>query len=195
MQPPTINPCPTCLKFQDFVSSTPVNKVYTSAAQTLTVTCPSGAETTVQLPAGIIGFNLTFELGNPPYPDLVLNCVNGTITVPVPDNTTQPELDMLVNGLLLKCLNQFAINLGCVTGVFFNTQQTLNCTISGFVRSPGAFPAGVSIDNPNRGNNLVMAAGVIQSTLSVADANAKALEVLYEIFRTGNANCSGGTPP
>ena len=187
------NPCPACLKFEDFVASNPTDKVYKSAAQALTVTCPSGVNSTVNLPAGIIGFNLTFSLGNPPYPDLVLNCVSGTITVPVPDSTTQAQLDTLVNGLLVQCLSQFAINIGCASGAFLNEEQTFGCPPPGQaglvnISILGALPAGVT----NNTSSLIMAAGTIQSTISVADANAKALQVLMEIFSTGNATCIGG---
>ena len=175
----------SCIQFQDFVPSTPTDKIYYSTAQTVTVTCPSGVTATVNLDAGLVAYALTFPLGNPPYPDLVLNCSNSTITVPVPDNTTQDELDALIVGMLNQCLQQIATNIGCVSGVFFNTQQSVPCP-SENVLMAGAFPAGVTgVNTPN----LTMAAGTIQSTISVADANAKALLVLQEIFQTGNATC------
>jgi hypothetical protein len=193
MQPPQISLCPTCLKFEDFIPSNPTGKVYLSAAQSLTVSCPSGVPATVNLPAGIIGFNLTFTLGNPPYPNLTLNCVSGMISIPVPDDTTQAQLDALVNSLLQQCLTQIAINIGCASGVFFNTTQSISCPPPGQsslvnLTIPGALPSGVITNT----STLTIVTGAIQSTISVADANAKALQLLTEIFATGNAKCIGG---
>jgi hypothetical protein len=179
-----------CLQFQDFLPSVQTGKLYQSAAQLVTVTCPSGTQVTVNLDAGVVSYVVNFELGNPPYPDLMLNCTGGTIMVPVPNSTTQAQLDALVNGMINTCLSQIAVNQGCQTGLFFNTQQTISCP-SNNVLIPGAIPAGISAN----GQNLTMAAGVVESTISVADANGKALQVLYDMFQTGNTNCSGGPLP
>ena len=200
--PENCKPCQVlkdCIQFQDFVPSNPNDKIYYSKAQTLTVTCPAGTTATVPLDAGIIAYVLTFSLGNPPYPNLTLNCTGGTISIPVPDDVTQAQLDGLINRMLNQCLTQIAIGIGCGGGVFFNTMQQVSCLDQSLgVLVPGALPAGVSpVDNPggtgNHNNTLVIAAGTIQSTISIADANAKALQVLNEIFSTRNAIC-GGSP-
>lgn len=188
MQPPSMNPCPTCLQFEDFVPSVSKDKLYLSAAQNLTVNCPGGTSATVPLPAGIIGYALTFDIGNPPYPNLVLNCVSGTISIPVPDNATQNDLDALINSMLNQCLAQIAVNIACASGAFFNTTQTFSaCAGATTVTLSGALPNGVTLDSVN--NVLTMAAGIIQSVISVSDANGKAQQVLREIFSTGNVTC------
>lgn len=184
-----------CLQFQDFVPATQTGKLYLSAAQTVTVTCPSGVKVSVALGAGVVSYVLNFTLGNPPYPDLSLNCTGGTIAVPVPDNTTQVELDALVNGMINTCLAQIAVNIGCPpAGVFYNTQQIVSCPSSN-AKVVGALPAGVSTGVSTNLRALFMAAGVVESTISIADANGKAIQVLYDMFQTGNANCSGGPLP
>lgn len=188
-------PCKTlkdCIQFADFTPSDPNDKLYLSTAQAVVVTCPDGTQTTVNMDAGIVGYVLTFQLGNPPYPDLTLNCTGGTITVSVPDNANQQQLDDLINGMLNTCLQQIAKNIGCGTGQFFNTQQTYNpCSDpDAHTYIQGAVPAGVGLANPPNESGLSMAAGIIQSTISIADANAKAQLVLEEIFSTGNAICN-----
>ena len=190
--PENCKPCQVlkdCIQFQDFAPSNPDDKTYYSKAQTMTVTCPAGTTATVPLDAGIIAYVLTFSLGNPPYPNLTLNCTGGTISIPVPDDVTQAQLDALINGMLNQCLTQIAINIGCSSGVFLNTQQVnAQCVDIGTVEIAGALPAGVLID-PNNNEQLIMSAGIIQSTISIADANAKAQQVLAEIFSTRNAAC------
>ena len=189
--PENCKPCQVlkdCIQFQDFVPSNPNDKIYYSKAQTLTVTCPAGTIAVVPLDAGIIAYVLTFSLGNPPYPNLTLNCTGGTVSVPVPDDVTHAQLDTLINGMLNQCLTQIAIGIGCGGGVFFNTEQSVGCPdLNQFTSVAGAIPAGVSLS----GHYLVIAAGTIQSTISIADANAKALQVLNEIFSTFNVVCTG----
>jgi hypothetical protein len=188
------NPCKRlcdCIQFADFVPSTTTDKLYVNSAQSITVTCPDGTQTNVSIPAGIIGYVLTFDIGQGPYPDLILNCTGGMLVVPVPSDVTQAQLDALVNGMINTCLAQLAVNIGCAPpGVYYNTMQTISCP-SNNVQVPGALPAGVSAN----ASNLSMAAGVVESTISVDDANAKSLQVLYDMFQTGNANCSGGPLP
>jgi hypothetical protein len=184
-----------CLTFPDFITSVTANQLFVSPAQNITVTCPSGTVITTSLDAGAVGFVLNFQLGEPPYPNLVLNCTGGTITVPVPDDTTQAQLVALINGMLNTCMNQIATSIGCAAGVFFNTPQIYNpCNDENpntFVQ--GNTPAGVTPQNGGQDENgLMMAGGIVQSTISVGDANAKAQQVLQEIFSTTNANCQGG---
>jgi hypothetical protein len=96
--------------------------------------------------------------------------------------------------MLLTCLTQIAIGIGCGGGVFFNTQQQVGCPDPNQVpstSSAGAIPAGVSIFEISGVTYLVMAAGTIQSTISIADANAKSLSVLNEIYSTLNVTCQG----
>jgi hypothetical protein len=194
---PETTPCKrlgNCIQFQDFVPSSPTDKLYINKEVTLTVTCPAGTQATQTLPAGIVGYVLKFAIGSAPYPNLVLNCTGGQISIPVPDDVTQAQLDDLINGMLTTCLNQIAINIGCLSGsagTFFNTQQNYNpcggenaCT-----DIEGALPAGVTNVN-SQPVGLTMAAGVVQSTISVADANAKAQQVLAEIYSTGNVICA-----
>ena len=180
-----------CIQFQDFVPSSPNDTLFTNPGSTVTVTCPNGSQVTVDVPAGVVGYVLKFAIGDPPYPDLTLNCTGGLISIPVPDTTTADGLNALVNDLISQCVNQLARSIGCSTGTFFNTQQSVSCNGgSGTVTLVGALPPGVTVSGPGVGNTLNMAAGVIQSTASVADANAKALLVLNEILATGNATCS-----
>lgn len=187
-----------CITFNDFSPSVSDDKLFVSPAANITITCPSGSVITTNLDAGTVGYVLNFQLGNPPYPNLVLNCTGGTITVPVPDDTTQSQLETLINGMLNTCLNQIASSIGCAAGQFFNTPQNYNpCDLGGSspnTRVVGNVPAGVTPGpaSPEVPQGLTMAGGIVQSTISVADANAKAQAVLQEIFSTGNADCVGG---
>lgn len=189
-----------CLQFQDFLPSSSSDKLYVNTAQSVAVTCPAGTNVTVPIPAGVVGYVLKFQIGSAPYPDISLNCTGGMISIPVPDTITQPQLDDLIMGMLNQCVQQIATNIGCQPGTFFNTQQSLNpCTGNeNLVNSSsvlgsgasGALPAGVYINSDC--SLLIMVPGTIQSTVSTADANSKAQQVLAEIFSTGNAQCADG---
>jgi hypothetical protein len=194
MEPPTIPKCSTCLQFKDFEPSISGNKVYYSAAQQVSANCPDGTVSVVPLDAGVISYTLNFSLGNPPYPNLVLNCLNGVISVPVPDDTTQSQLDALITGMINECLGRIAVSIGCQSGTFFNTQQSFTCGIDGYVMSVvGALPPGVTVD-PTDSSTLIIQAAVIQSLISIDDANAKAMQVLNDVLGTGNAVCSSASP-
>lgn len=186
-------PCPTCLQFPDFVPSSTTQKLYLNAAQNVTVNCPDGSTPTVAIPAGVVGYLLNFELGTPPYPDITLNCIGGQIVVSVPDNTNSGELDVLINQALNKCAAQIGLQLGCVSGEFVNTQQTVTCPESLFANIAGALPVGVSVSGD--AHSLIAAAGLISSTISVQDSNLKATQLLNELIATGNAVCAGRIPP
>ena len=181
-----------CIQVQDFTPSSPNDKLYVNKAQNVTVTCPGGTTSVVPIPAGIVGYVVKFAIGDAPYPNLTLNCTGGALNVPVPDDVTQDDLDALVNGMIQTCVNQIALNIGCPSGSFFNTQQVFNPCAGEFAYTgvPGAVPAGVSVGTGNEG--LTMIAGIIESTISVADANAKAQQVLAEVYSTGNVACTGG---
>jgi len=158
-------------------------------------TCPNGNTAVVQMPSGVSSFTAFLNLGHAPYPDLVLNCTGGIIRVPVPDNTTQIQFDELVEGMINKCLNQMAINIGCVPQIYYNTQQQLACpSVSQTATLAGGIPAGISGAIPvggtaSPGNLITIPAGLVQSTVSVVDANNRALQVLTELFATGNITC------
>jgi hypothetical protein len=180
-----------CLQFEDFTPSQTSDKLYLSAAQSITVTCPSTETATVSLEGGVVSYVLNFEIGTPPYPNLTLNCTGGQISVPVPDNVTQADLDALINGMLQTCLQQVAKSIGCTGGVFFNTQQIyggcspdLLCQII-----TGGAPAGV-FTTGGAESKVAIASGTIMSTISVNDANLKANQVLNELFATQNAECN-----
>jgi hypothetical protein len=186
-------PCPTCLQFQDFLPSNSSAHLYLNLAQSVTVSCPDGSKPIVNIPAGVIGYVLNFSLGTPPYPDLVLNCVGGQIIVPVPDDTDQDELNSLIQSLLNQCVNKVALQSGCVAGSFVSVQQQVTCGSGLFVTVPGALPVGVTVSQD--GHSLVATAGLISSTISVADANSKAIQLLNELLSTKNAVCTSVTPP
>lgn len=189
----TKQPCPTCLQFQDFLPSTTVGKLYLNTAQSITVTCPDGSTPTVQIPAGVIGFVLNFSIGTPPYPDLVLNCVGGQIIIPVPDDSVQAQVDVLITQMLNQCAAQIALQNRCVPGEFVNEIQQMGCPAGTgtFVTINGAVPPGIGFSDDD--HFLTIAAGTITSTVSVADANSKAKQLLAELFATGNVICT--TPP
>jgi hypothetical protein len=195
MTPPTIKKCPTCLQFKDFEQSISNDKVYLNTAQSVLVTCPSGSQATVPLPAGIISYVSKFTIGNPPYPNITLNCTGGAISIPVPDNATQADLDALIIQVLNTCASQIAESIGCSEGTFFNTLQIYNgCPANlEFSHVVGALPAGV-VGQSTAGDSdptaLMALPGAVTSTISVADANAKALQVLNEIYNTGQIQCS-----
>lgn len=192
MEPPIITkPCNTCTQFEDFKPSKSALKVYYSEAGVLTVTCPDGTTTTTPLDAGIATYTLNFTLGFPPYPNLVTYCGGKAISIPVPDNATQSDLDALIAGMLSKCVSAIAKVAGCPGGVFYNTQQSVAPCPDYGIDVAGSLPIGVYLDADNQ--NLIIPAGLIQSTISVADANAKAILILNEIFSTGNAICQGPT--
>jgi hypothetical protein len=176
-----------CIQFQDFVPSSPNDKLYVNKAQNVTVACPSGSTSVVPIPAGVVGYVVKFAIGDAPYPNLTLNCTGGALNIPVPDDVTQGQLDDLVNGMIQTCVNQIAQGVGCAAGSFFNTQQAYSPCPGNAVLV--AAPAGVSLAPGSSPNGLVMMAGIVESTISVADANSKAQQVLQEIFFTGNASC------
>ncbi len=182
-------PCKTlknCVEFQDFIFSNPNDRLYSNAAQSLTVTCPDGSRQTVNIPAGIVQYVLPFELGTPPYPNLALTCSDSSISVPVPDNATQSDLDALIKGLIQSCVLKLAASIGCPPAAqFYNTAQSYNPCKGGGVVILGAAPVGIITGN----EGLVISAGVISSTISVADANSKTQQVLEDMFNTGNAGC------
>lgn len=184
-----------CLQFADFEPSSTTEQSFVSPAQAVTVECPNGSNVTVTLEGGIASYVVTFQLGQPPYPNLTLNCIGGTISIPVPDDTTQTGLVTLVNQLLTQCMQQIAISIGCAGGNFSNTQQSIApCQgAAPGIQLDGALPAGVSIVQNGDFFSLVMSAGSVTSTESIADANAKAITVLNEIFSTGNVSCQGGS--
>ncbi len=185
-------PCKTlkdCLQFKDFDASNTNAKLYLSTTKTLTIACPSGESQTVNLDAGIIGYVLNFQPGNPPYPDLVLNCTGGQITVPVPDGINQAQLDALIVQLLNTCLEQIAKDIGCSSGNFYNTLQSIKC--SGGFTIAGAVPTGISIVTIGSSNDtLQISGGIVQSSISTADANQKALQLLNDAVKTGNVICA-----
>ena len=186
----------TCIQFQDFVPSSPTDKLYINAAQNVTVTCPGGTTSVVPIPAGIVGYVLKFGIGQAPYPNITFQCTGGALNIPVPDDVTQAQLDALVNGMIQTCVNQIALSIGCAAGTFFNTQQSFNpCGPSpAYTDVSGAVPAGVTpaTGSSAAGTGSVMIAGIIESTISVADANSKAQQVLSEIYATGNLTCNPG---
>lgn len=192
MEPPIITkPCNTCTQFEDFKPSKSALKVYYSDAGVLTVTCPDGTTTTIPLDAGIATYTLNFALGFPPYPNLVTYCGGKTISIPVPDNATQADVDALIAGMLSKCVSAIAKVVGCPGGVFYNTQQSVaQCPDTG-LDVVGSLPIGVYVDADDQ--NLIIPAGMVQSTTSVADANAKAILILNELYSTGNVICNGPT--
>lgn len=193
MTPPTIKPCATCLQFKDFETSKSSGKIYYSAAQVVTATCPDGTVSRTPLDAGILSYALNFELGNPPYPNLILNCSGGQISIPVPDKATQADLDALINGMLNQCLSRIAISISCLSGTFYNTVQYMSCDVSGFYATiGGAVPAGVDVESGGL-QRAYIESGVIQSIVSVEDANAKALQVLQSLFNSGNLYCNPGS--
>lgn len=186
-------PCPTCLQFQDFIPSSTTQRLFLNPAQSVTVNCPDGSTPTVQIPAGVVGYLLSFEIGNPPYPDLILNCAGSQIVVPVPDNATGAELENLINQMLGKCAGQIGLQIGCKAGEFVNEKQTFACSDNFYVGVPGALPSGVSVSSDT--HSLIARAGLISSTISVEDANLKAVQLLKEIFATRNAVCSATPIP
>jgi hypothetical protein len=182
-----------CLEFIEFPKLPQTGKAYLSSAAALTVTCPNGNSVVVNLPSAAASFSIGYNLGQPPYPDLILNCTGGIIRVSVPDNITQSQLDSMIEGMLQTCMTQIAKSIGCVPGTFYNTQQSLGCptnataTVVGSVPSP--ITGGVAIGVSSPANLLVVPAGVVQSTVSVADANGKAMQLLAELFSSGNVTC------
>lgn len=187
--------CPTCLQFEDFKPSNSTEKLYLNSAQTVMVNCPDGTTPSVTIPAGVVGFVLDFTLGNPPYPDLTLNCIGGQINVSVPDNVSQKELDALINGMLDKCAAQIGLQTGCVPGEFQNTIQTYTGCPNplDYVNIVGGVPVGIGPSSD--GHSLSANSGLIFSTVSVDDANKKTIQLLKELFATRNVICSTNPPP
>lgn len=177
-----------CLQFEDFTPSQTSDKLYLSAAQSITVTCPSTETATVSLEGGIVSYVLNFEIGTPPYPNLTLNCTGGQISIPVPDNATQADLDALIKGMLQTCLQQVAKSIGCAGGVFYNTEQIFSGCPNGLPcsRVSGGAPSGIFTAD----RKVTIASGSIMSTISVNDANLKANQVLNELYATQNVTCN-----
>ena len=183
----------SCIEFQDFLPSSPNFKLYVNQQQTVTINCPSGLTSTTVMPAGLIGFVVKFAIdGKGPYPDLVTNCTGGSLRVPVPGTITQAALDALVYKMLNQCVQQIAKNILCQPGSFVNTAQSLNLCGGGLpnTNGAGAVPGGVSPTNgQTSATGASIAAGAIMSTVSIADANAKAQQLLNELYSTGNLIC------
>jgi hypothetical protein len=177
-----------CATFGNFNVTSPNDKLYVNNALSLTVNCPDGSVPVVQIPAGVIGYVLNFQIGTPPYPDLQMEFNGQSVVVPVPDDTTSSQLDALVMSLINQVAVLVATQIGCVPGTFYNTQQTVAiCTTKpAKVGSGGAVPSGITFS----GHNLIVASGLISSSISVADANAKAVQLAQELHYTMNAACS-----
>lgn len=177
-----------CATFGNFNVTSPNDKLYVNNALSLTVNCPDGSVPVVQIPAGVIGYVLNFQIGTPPYPDLQMEFNGQSVVVPVPDDTTSSQLDALVMSLINQVAVLVATQIGCVPGTFYNTQQTVAiCTTKAAkVGSGGAVPSGITFS----GHNLIVASGLISSSISVADANAKAVQLAQELHYTMNAACS-----
>lgn len=194
--------CPTCrpvacLRFGDFTITQPTDVLFQNAAQNFVVNCPSGSTPVVMIPAGVVGFVLTFALGQPPYPDLTLNCTGGMITVPVPANITPAQLMALINGLINQCAQQVATQIGCFSASYLNTQQLFQppCSLGAgklvvALGPPNGIPNGVGIDSTL--SFIVVSGGTITSTVSQADANGKALQLAQEMYQSGQILCTGG---
>jgi hypothetical protein len=196
--------CPTCrpvicTTFGDFKIVNPTDVLYKNPAYNLIVQCPNGSTPFYTVPAGTIGFVLNFAIGEPPYPNLTLDCTGGLITVPVPSNTTQAQLVSLIQGMLAQCGNQIALQNACVNATYLNTVQqfeplcqagTGQLVYAQVAPPDNGVPAGVSIDSTS--TFIVVSAGVITSTVSQADANGKALQLAQEMFNSGQIICNGG---
>ena len=191
----TQTPCKqltTCIQFQDFVISNPNYRLYVNPQLEVVITCPSGLTSTTLMPAGIVSYVTKFTVGNPPYPNLSMNCTGGHISIPVPASSTQTQVDALVQGMISQCVQQIARNLLCQPGSYVNTLQSLDPCGGGTntTNGAGAVPGGVS---PAHGltssTGATIAPGSIDSTISIADANAKAQQLLSELYATGNLTC------
>jgi hypothetical protein len=185
--------CITCqalasgITFTDFISSPEIDQTFVSTAQIVTVTCPSGLMVTVPLEGGIVSYVVDFQVGQPPYPNLTLNCIGGTISIPVPSTINEAGLTGLVTTLLNMCISQIATSVGCQPGSYLNTAQSISPCGAGApnIHVIGAVPTGTSY----AAGVLTISAGTVQSTISIADANAKALQLLNELYNTGNVTC------
>jgi len=174
-----------CLQFGDFNVVEGTDTLYLNQPQSLVVTCDDGSTVTVQVPGGVIGFVLKFQLGNPPYPDLMLDCSGTLYSVSVPDDCTQVQLNGLITGILTQCAQQLAKQVGCEPAQFFNTVVSFS-PCGGAVRTPGAIAAGLTVT----AHGVSVAAGTVSSSISQNDANAKAVQLAQEAFFTGNLACS-----
>jgi hypothetical protein len=180
-----------CLTFGNFNVTSPNDKLYVNAALSLTVNCPDGSTPTVQIPAGVIGYVLNFQVGTPPYPDLQMEFNGQNVVIQVPDSTTPDQLDALVMSLLGQIAVLVAKQIGCVAGVFYNTQQVVQVCTSHRAHIGGAIPAGITVSGSSSPKGFItVAAGLVSSSISAQDANLKAIQLAQELFYTQNVICS-----
>ena len=180
-----------CATFGNFNITSPNDRLYVNNALSLTVNCPDGSMPVVQIPAGVIGYVLNFHVGASPYPDLQIEFNGQSVVVPVPDNTTSSQLDALVMSLINQVAVLVATQIGCVPGTFYNTQQTVQVCTSSKTKIAGAVPLGITVDGSGGSpGHIIVPAGFVSSSISVADANSKAIQLAKELFYTANVACS-----
>lgn len=189
-----------CQQFPLVLYNLNANKSYSNDALVIEVTCPDGSQQSVQVPQGTINFTLPFPPNfSGPYPPLVMNCLGGGVIVEqLPNNATQAQIDDVVNAMILQCATAYAQSIaGCGTTQSFPSEQVSvfhQCAEGTTLQFSGTLPSWIRIDTGT--STVIGNAGAVVSTISTADATAKAQSQLQAWVdqQLGNGNLSCVTP-
>ncbi|HSS96716.1 MAG TPA: hypothetical protein VLK33_06795 [Terriglobales bacterium] len=181
----------TCIRFPLVLYNLNANKTYQNISQSVDVTCPDQTIQTVVVPAGTISFTLPF----PPnfagdYPPLVMNCLSGGVIVKtIPSGATQNQIDDIVNAMITQCVQAYAESIADCGTKLFSSEQVMvehECAEGTTLQFSGTLPSWITIDTDT--STVIGAAGSQTSTVSVADATAKAQDQLNSWVQTNLTN-------
>lgn len=173
----------TCIQFPLVLYNLNANKTYQNIAQSVDVTCPDKTVQTVVVPAGTITYTLPFPPGfSGDYPPLVLNCLSGGVIVKtIPSGATQDQIDEVVNTMIAECVQAYAESIADCGPKLFSSEQVSvehECAEGTTLQFDGVLPSWITIDTDT--STVIGAAGAQTSTVSVADATAKAQDQLQQ---------------
>lgn len=187
----------TCIRFPLVLYNLNANKTYQNIAQSVDVTCPDQTIQTVVVPAGTISYTMPFPPGfTGDYPPLVMNCLSGGVIVKtIPSGATQDQIDEIVNGMITQCVQAYAASIATCGPKLFSSAQVFvehECEEGSTLEFSGVLPSWLTIDTGT--STVIGAAGAQTSTISVADATAKAQAQLNAWVQTnldnGNLTCA-----
>jgi hypothetical protein len=202
---PGITPCEpckdqgTCLEFPFVFYNLSNNRSYTNPLLSFQISCGDGTTRTVYIEAGTINFILPFPVGFAgPYPPLVMGCAAGGIIVrQIPDNSTQAEIDAIVQGMITTCAQaEAAQQANCNAPEMFRNNVVYfvhACGIGETLSYSATLPDWITLDAAN--SRLVGAAGKFLDT-SQAQADLDAQTALNTFGNAelldGNLFCQSG---
>lgn len=193
-----IGPCepckinPLCQKFPLVFYNMSAGKTYSNPFLTFEVVCPNGQTVQSVVQPGTVNFTLPFPPGfEGEYPPLVLSCaVGGYIVRTIPPGSTQDQIDVIVNEMIMECAQAIAQQNAPCPGIVFPSDAVfypVACPPGQILTYNGTLPSWITIDTVN--SRLIGAAGTFTGT-SVLDATATAQSALNAF---GDAAVLAGT--